>query len=267
MPKSADYLGKMASYTTMRTPTRAEYDDACKRIVTLQRTSCLRAPKEPSDNGHREHFLLERTRRMHLLRMLRHEIGFKVEDALECGAAGNVTVPMAYMGARCIALDSNLKVFANETNYFDDLPAGSYPDGVSAAGMHAIDERLPNHRRIAGDARNIPLNNESVDIVIVFNEPFLFKKAAPEAARVLKAGGYLLNIIDNLKQSDKRSFYTSRTYRTKNKCDAFAPTDHLRGMMKIELPPWLQAYEFSPYIDIDGTQWYTGDIFEVFRKR
>ena len=266
MPKSADLLQRMATYGTMKTPTRAEYEDACKRGVTLLRTACLRAPGEQSDDMHRQLFLLERVRRVHILRTLRHEFGFRTENVLECGAAGNVTVPMAYVDARCIALDMSLGVFANETNYFDDLPVGSFATGISTAGKRAIDERLSNHHRIVGDAKAIPLNNDSIDTVIVFNEPFLFKKAAPEATRVLKAGGYLINIIDNLKQSDKRSFYTARSYRTKNKCDAFSPTNGLRGMMKIELPPWLRAYEFSPYTDIDRTRWYTGDLFEVFMK-
>ena len=204
---------------------------------------------------------------------------------LECGSAGDVSCALALPGARVYVLDIDYKIFANEVNC---IPVGvwkitkakrqvAYYGQTNETHLDFVKKILPNYGRIIGDYEKLPFPDESLDVGLTQGTPDLLSDSIFELFRVIRSGGYIINIIHEQIYPDQKpflSFYDTGNYQHGSCWDEYGalnPQKYGLRLKKIDIPSefkelerlksWYSNYDFHEQRKVNS-----GFIFEVFQK-
>ncbi|MFH0891152.1 MAG: methyltransferase domain-containing protein [Candidatus Falkowbacteria bacterium] len=201
---------------------------------------------------------------------------------LECGSAGDISCALALSGARVYGLDIDYKIFANEINC---IPNGvwkiikikrpvAYYGQTNEAHLNFVKKSLTNYERIIGDYKKLPFPDESLDVGLTQGTPEVLSNSISELFRVIRSGGYIINIIHESIYPDQKpflSFYDTGNYHEWDEYKALNPREYGLRLKKIDIPsefkklerlkPWYSNYDFHQQRKVNS-----GFIFEVFQK-
>lgn len=205
------------------------------------------------------------------------------QTLVELGSAGDISPALALPQTRVVSVDNDPEIFLNMP--YNLLPRQFLKEARLSTRVLSYDEPnifsdktnrfkivkdlIQNWEPMCEDANQLPLDNASIDCVLVQGTPDMLD-FVKEMARIVKPSSHIIAVIqEEGTDPDAESAYMQRKYNTYPDY-SFVPDDTLIrcGLDRVTIPDELKGYEhlhrkkYPP----DKHETSFGYVFEVFRK-